>query len=65
MKKAFIFISAVILASCGMPPEEGVTVDERSNGVAVLEIDSCEYIRLWGEAITHKANCKFCKERAK
>lgn len=28
----------------------------------ILIIDSCEYIS-WGYGLTHKGNCRFCKER--
>ena len=36
----------------------------------VVVVDSCEYIQLYspgstGFAITHKGNCRFCKERNK
>lgn len=34
--------------------------------INVIEIDSCEYIIshvYYGQVITHKQNCRFCKER--
>jgi len=37
---------------------------EYINGVLIytLTYDSCEYVKI-SEGITHKGNCKFCKER--
>jgi hypothetical protein len=40
-------------------------------GYKIIVIDSCEYIYAWfgggygGGSLTHKGNCKFCKERLK
>lgn len=36
----------------------------KSKHYRVLEIDSCEYIKI-GSQIMHKGNCKFCLERNK
>ena len=39
------------------------------NGYVIIVLDSCEYIYAWfgggygGGTLTHKGNCKFCKER--
>jgi hypothetical protein len=38
-----------------------------SNGIKIVEIDSCEY--LWGDwgnatVLTHKGNCKYCAKRS-
>lgn len=34
-----------------------------ARGLAVYEIDSCEYVVYWGDAIVHKQNCKYCAKR--
>ena len=36
----------------------------REISVRVVEFDSCEYINYYTQGITHKGNCKFCKDRS-
>lgn len=43
-----------------------IKVIDSKNGVKIYEIDSCEYIGSMDykhELLTHKGNCKFCKQR--
>jgi hypothetical protein len=44
--------------------------DQRNDkGYKIIVLDSCEYIYAWfgegngGGSLTHKGNCKFCKQR--
>ena len=43
------------------PEANTITDTVKVYNVQYLVIDSCEYIR--ADGITHKGNCKFCKER--
>lgn len=38
------------------------TIETMNNTLSVAMIDSCEYILL-SDRLTHKGNCKFCRER--
>jgi hypothetical protein len=35
-----------------------------TTNLQIVVVDSCEYL-FWGQELTHKGNCKFCKERMK
>lgn len=60
------------LSNCNEPqrqlkPNE-ISFMDNFNPVEVITIDSCEYLfGRWGYAsvLTHKGNCKFCKQRNK
>lgn len=70
--KNIIIICILILNGCSsMPPEN--EVERQTNGDYKIKIiDSCEYIEFnWCVgadigvySLTHKGNCKFCKQRA-
>jgi len=77
MKKILLLFLIIITTSCdyNRPSQEG-TVSQKDNSVIkledyvwsttkVVEYDSCEYILIFGDGITHKGNCKYCEERRK
>ena len=43
--------------------EERVSRKMLTNDLAIIRVDSCEYILLRGENLIHKNDCKFCKMR--
>ena len=66
MKKLLIVLSVILatLVSCttntdAILPVEG---DQVTGKCHVVVIDSCEYIK-WNYGMSHKGNCKFCKQR--
>lgn len=73
MKKVVILILvSSFLYSCTEPNTKQTSTDlVVSYGNAplkIVEVDGCEYLfGEWGNAtvLTHKGNCKFCKERNK
>ncbi len=60
------FLVIMILSSCEQANKRAVT-DRKyiGSGLSVVVIDSCEYLYRDGgnNMLTHKGNCKFCKER--
>lgn len=64
----FLALMALLLMSCG---EALRTEKDSVLEYDVIEIDSCEYIIVLSEtyawrtvtSISHKGNCKYCKER--
>lgn len=64
----FLALMALLLMSCG---ETARTEKDSTLEYDVIEIDSCEYIIVLSEtyawknviSISHKGNCKYCKER--
>ena len=65
-----IFFCALLISSCNSPVSQHVTHTDDNYTIKV--IDSCEYIECdYGifdqrvYSLTHKGNCKFCKERNK
>lgn len=34
------------------------------NGISIAVIDSCEYLYRQDRFLSHKGNCRFCKERS-
>ena len=70
-------LMAIFLTSCHLEEKkvnilEGAVVGSYSNGietqeVIVYELDSCEYIGSLNSKsndwMTHKGNCKYCKQR--
>ena len=65
MKKLLIFIIP-LLVSCSETLRPHTEID----GIQVVTIDSCEYIRTPAYGIdmysfAHKVNCKYCVERRK
>lgn len=66
MKKLLIFLVPFFLLSCSESKRPYIEID----GIKVVTIDNCEYIRSRAYGIdyysfTHKGNCKFCTERRK
>lgn len=76
--KFLLLIFSFFLLSCGAEPtyiKQGlrpVGVKHNptdDNGYEIITIDSCEYIYAWfgqgngGGSLTHKGNCKYCKNR--
>jgi hypothetical protein len=61
--KKTILLALAVLVMAGCEERQSKSVD----GVDVVTIDSCEYIRsctYMGYCVySHKANCRFCKER--
>lgn len=64
----FLALTTLLMPSCN---NTSTTQGNSSLKYNVIEIDSCEYIilhsRTYGQmyvtSITHKGNCKYCKER--
>ena len=57
-----LILAALLLTSCNTEPYDY----EASGMVEVIEIDSCEYVRIHtptGDGLAHKGNCKYCVER--
>lgn len=74
MKKIILFMSLLAICSCTMSDVKGdgnvkyIKSESLKKVFKVVEIDSCEYIVAHGKffnGLTHKGNCKFCKERSK
>ena len=68
MKK--LLIIPILLLSCAESNVEKkktqYIIQEGWSGLEVVTVDSCEYLfGPWGNAavLTHKGNCKFCKNR--
>ena len=64
MKKTVIFALLVMIMTACVGTRQGESVD----GEYVVTVDSCEYISHSSYSagvvtLTHKGNCKFCKER--
>lgn len=64
-RKGTLLLAALIMVGCNEP----VTIDTKE-GLKIVNIDSCEYIKCPTYGITtyvysHKGNCRFCKERRK
>jgi len=70
--KQIIYLSIVtIFIGCGQSQEEilrsrikSTSVGYESSNIQIIEIDSCEYIKIMeftSVSITHKGNCKYCK----
>ena len=69
MKKLIVLaLIAVIMAGCIEKKDNGEPIlsdyyNEHSVDNPYLQVlDSCEYI-CWNGRMSHKGNCKFCKER--
>ncbi len=64
MKKIILLaLAALMMMGC----DEPVTIDTEE-GLEIVNIDSCEYIKCTTYGITsyvysHKGNCRFCEER--
>lgn len=64
----FLALMALLLMSCG---QKARTEKDSTLEYDVIEIDSCEYIMVqsrtyYGNIVTsisHKGNCKYCKEK--
>ena len=61
-----ILFSMMIVSGCTKRDADGsVAIKERTttfDNPYMCVVDSCEYLK-WGHGVTHKGNCKFCKER--
>ena len=63
MKKIILLaLTALIMAGCRDETTNSVPVGKGLHDAHLYDIDSCEYIA-WAGGITHKGNCRFCKER--
>lgn len=58
---ALIFIASIMFVSCDKNGNEYDTKDV-FNFLGTIIIDSCEYVDGYNR-LSHKGNCKFCKER--
>lgn len=73
MKKVILILVIILIVSCQTSPTSSLPTKEKPLGDFVVRVvDSCEYIEFSGGlmetsvySITHKGNCKFCKERNK
>lgn len=65
----YTLLVSFLFCSCGVPSDKESKIKER--GFNIITIDSCEYIfmsrlPIGGDmALSHKGNCKFCKQRSK
>ena len=74
MKKLHIIFSIITLSlvSCNNDTSTNTNINVyNSNDYEIIIIDSCEYIEYehgsldsYVYSLTHKGNCKFCKERS-
>ena len=66
MKKLIflMFLLSMLCVSCETKPRETIYIRYGNYyyGFDVIVIDSCEYL-LGTDVLTHKGNCRFCKER--
>lgn len=64
----YYLLLTIILLSCESTVKT-TRLNDRLNGFgfSVMIIDSCEYICTENDirTLTHKGNCKYCKQRAK
>lgn len=74
MKRCLAVMVLVLIAGCGVEKPYGGKIAINNKGlnngdhyVRVAEIDGCEYIIFEegtnSQMMSHKGNCKFCKER--
>ena len=65
----YILLLAFLFCGCNnTSPKKNTNYTYQQGEFTIIEIDSCEYILsdvYAGKSICHKANCKFCIERAK
>ena len=68
MKQLLIIAICILLTSCGETSITTEEVDLQTN-YKVIVIDGCEYIGYNfmhnNSMLTHKGNCKYCKQRLK
>lgn len=57
-----IILAVLLLTSCDRKNPDGSYDPERSLGLRVIRIDSCEYIQ-YSYGFAHKGNCRYCAER--
>ena len=64
--KKFILLTLItfMMVGCVEKDSNGHIAINTGNAInpKILVIDSCEYIS-WSYGLTHKGNCRFCKER--
>jgi len=74
MKKLFILLTILLTAACSSTNSSSTKIISIPNNSPVYKIkgtpiylvvlDSCEYYYAgFGNGLTHKGNCKFCKQR--
>ena len=68
LTKAFfiLLVSCCLFVSCETNVKQTHIKDKyRGSEFVILEVDSCEYIMISNNSrsLTHKGNCKYCKER--
>jgi hypothetical protein len=69
MKYSLLLVA--LLFSCDVPQtertqfsdEKRVMTDDQIIGYQIIVIDNCEYLYTGRGRLTHKGNCRFCKER--
>ena len=71
MKNLVVLVLALafiaVVACTQRKPDGSIVIDETHSSTMTLNprleiIDSCEYL-FYDRGVTHKGNCKFCKER--
>ena len=66
MKKLILLaFAAVMMVGCSTDGRNYETLNDKGD-ICTIKIDSCEYIKshvYYGAVITHKNDCRFCKER--
>lgn len=73
MNKLLLATLILVFSSCNTNPNEYKFPTSTTNsyvhyGINTFVHDSCEYVIYYGTqkgGITHKGNCKFCKQRNK
>lgn len=60
--KDFILLALISLMIVGCSEVKYTKHQTTTQDVGVFEYDSCEYITIYS-GVSHKGNCRFCKER--
>jgi hypothetical protein len=60
--KKIILLVLTILMMVGCSKVKYTKHQTTTQDIGVFEYDSCEYITIYS-GVSHKGNCKFCKER--
>ena len=66
----YTLLVAFLFCSCNIKSDKEYA-DTKAREFTVIDIDSCEYIFMsrmpmdGNMALTHRGNCKYCKERSK
>lgn len=63
MKKIILLaLAALMMVGCLDETTNSVPIGKGLCDAHLHNIDSCEYMA-WAGGVTHKGNCRFCKER--